>query len=243
MINQIVSMSLVICLSMCNQLSLKTNKISYNIDSLNMAVSNTDQYKLLSALPDEGIKLFADSMSQYNGNYKKFMLNVKGKIVYFNWSNIVSDIFSPKMVPADVNDDDVKELVIILTIGTGTDLHIEEVHVLNLSTLEEITVVNPLDIIKEKVKTNIIKNESKVLIILNVGNLKTEITKDKNYTPIWFDNVGFGSEIYWKIERNKLYADVGAQVSPAGYIGVINIEYIFNNNKFIMKNIKFIQGS
>lgn len=199
-------------------------------------------YKLIASLPDENIQLFGyGEISPEKSNYESLLLKTNGKIIHLNWTNLNLPGFEPKLTVSDINNDAIKELVIILIKSSGTELHEEEIHVLNLSTLNEIPIVDPLYIIKEKVNTSIVKkNSDKVIITVEVNNTKTEIIKDENYSPFWFPNIDFGNVIVWRVINNKLYADIGAQITPASFVGTITIEYKFKENMFNMKNINFI---
>lgn len=200
-----------------------------------------ENYKLVASLHENNIRLFADIKSEEKGVYKKFLLDINGKIAILNWKNVTTEAFAPRLILNDINNDGIKELIVILTTGSGSDLHIEEVHVFKLCNISEIRVVNPLDIIKEKVHTSIVnKNDGNVLININLDKTKTEIIKNKNYASHWFENVGFGFEIHWRVSNNKLYANVDSQVSPSGYVGTVVIEYGFKDNIFNLENIRFI---
>ncbi|MBL4935977.1 hypothetical protein JK636_09410 [Clostridium sp. YIM B02515] len=144
------------------------------------------------------------------------------------------------MLLTDVNKDDNKELIAILTTGTGSDHHIENIHILELPNLKEMSILNPINIINENVTTKIISKDDKVLIAISINNSITEIVKDKSFTPLWFNNVAFGSEIHWRIYNDIIYADVDAQVSPSGYVGTIEIEYEFKGDMLALKKIRFI---
>lgn len=200
--------------------------------------SNNPQYKLVASLPKKNIKLFALS-SQYAGNYDNFLLSVNGKIAVFKWRSETSITFSPKLILSDINNDKVEELSIILTTGSGSDIHMEDIHIINMNTLNEYTVTNPLIIIKEKVTTQITKKDRDVLIQVKLNSNQYNIKKDTTYAGTWFENVYFGNSIHWKVTDNKLYAYIDAQVSPSGYVGTVKIQYKFENNIFNLDNISF----
>ena len=200
---------------------------------------NLKDYKLVASLPSENISLFAQS-NKSKDIYNKFILIANKKTTVLDWENVANSTFLPKLLLSDVNKDGNKELIVILTTGTGSDLHLENIHILELPNLKEINILNPFNIINENVTTKIISKDDKVLIAISINNSITEIVKDKSYTPLWFNNVAFGSEIHWRINNDIIYADVDAQVSPSGYVGTIVIEYEFNGDMLTLKKIRFI---
>lgn len=204
-------------------------------------MSNTtfsENNKLIASLPEHSIKLFAIT-PQHGGVYKGLMLYIDGKSAIFDWESDSNPAFQPKLHLADLNNDKKSELIIILTTGTGSDIHIEEVHVINLDNFSEIKVANPLDIVKNTVQTTITKQNDDVLIKITL-NKKTKIIKRKNSdVGFWFENVYFGNLTHYDIKNNLLKVRVGAQVSPSGFVGEVVITYKFLYNKYVLNDTAF----
>lgn len=238
MLYKIISLSLISCLCLQNNSVLQNKSFHKTDKNVYVETSNSPHYKLVASLPNKNIKLFGLS-SQSNDIYDKFLLNVNGKTKIFNWKNVTSTTFSPKIILSDINNDNVEELIIILTTGTGSDLHVEDIHIINPNTLSEYTLIDPLVIIKEHVATKITNKDIEVLIQIKLNGNEFNIKKQKTYAGSWFEDVYFGNDIHWEVVNKKLYAHIGAQVSPAGYIGIITIEYKFENNAFKLSNISF----
>lgn len=244
MLFKIISFSLISYLCLQNNL-IVLDKIFYKIENSvsTQALDNSNYgYELVAALPDKNIKLFGLS-SQANDIYDEFLLSVNGKTANFKWKSEKSITFSPKLILSDINYDNIEELIIIMTTGTGSDFHTEDIHIINLNTLNKYNVADPLSIIKEHVTTKITEKKTDMLIEIKLNDNKFNIKKDKTYAGTWFENIHFGYNIHWDVVNNKLYAYIGAQVSPAGYIGIIAIEYKFENNRFSLDNIYFKESN
>lgn len=238
MLYKIISLSLISCLWLQSNLVLQ-NKSFYKTDkNLYVETINNPSYKLVASLQNKNVKLFGLS-SQSNDIYDKFLININGKTKYFNWKNVTSETFSPKIILSDINSDNVEELIIILTTGTGSDLHVEDIHIINPNTFREYAINDPLVIIKEHVATKITNGDKEVLIQIKLNGNEFNIEKQKDYAGSWFEDVYFGNDNHWEVVNKKLYAHIGAQVSPAGYIGIITIEYKFENNEFNLSDISF----
>lgn len=232
----------IICSSIIISLSIASSLGAFSTEPCIKCIVSPDfrDYNLVASLPSENISLFAKS-NKSKDIYNKFVLVANKKTAVLEWENVTNSTFSPKLLLSDVNKDGNKELISILTTGTGSDLHIENIHILQLPNLKEIKILDPINIIIENVTSKIISKDSdKVLITISINNSITEILKDKSFTPLWFNNVSFGSEVHWRIYNNTIYADVDAQVSPSGYVGTIEIEYEFKGNMLTLKNIRFI---
>ena len=56
-----------------------------------------------------------------------------------------------------------------------------------------------------------------------------------------FEDIYFGNIINFEIKDNQLIANIGGQISPAGgYIGNIQITYMFKASMYQAKSIEFI---
>lgn len=238
MLFKIISLTLISCLYLqnfavpLNQLLYKNDKYTY------VETSSNPHYKLIASIPDKNIKLFA-STCQYPDLYDNFLLNINGKEKIYRWESTTSTTFSPKLILSDINNDKVEELIIILTSGTGSDVHIEEIHILDMNNFHEYLIADPLIIINENVSTKITKKENDVLIQVKLNDKEYNIKKDKSDAGLWFEDIAFGGMVHWKIIDNKLYTYLDAQVSPSGFIGTIIIRYKFYNNIFNLDNISF----
>ncbi len=176
---------------------------------------------------------------EVNGMYEGFILEIKENRQYFNWENVSNPTFAPKILFNDINGDGGKELIIILTTGTGTGFHTEDIHVLNPVTLEEMEVETPDEIVKENLDTLIENQGDKIAISIAIGDEKTTVYKDKEYAASWFDKVIFKNNYHYSVVHNELVVKMGAQVSPAGFIGELEATYAFKNGGFRVKTISF----
>ncbi len=200
-----------------------------------------DKPYYISSNSETASKLYP--FQESNGMYEGFILDINGKRQYFDWKNVKNPSFEPKMIFNDINQDGDKELVIILTTGTGTGYHTEDIHIINPANFEEIKVELPADIAKEKLDTKIVDDGDRKAIHITIGDEKTTVYKDKGYAATWFDKVVFKNNYHYSVINNELVVEMGAQVSPAGFIGDIEIEYTFKNGEMRVKTIGFNQES
>ncbi len=208
-------------------------------DELNKEVNNISNPKPLSSLSEADAKLYP--FQQKDGVYYGFILEFKGNRKYFDWINVINPTYRPQLLYNDVNNDGKKELIIILTTGYGTGVHIEKIHIINPNTLTEFDIETPDDIIKNNVKTKITSDENNVNIQITIGSKETTIIKKKSDAIYWFDNVAFRNSYHYEVISNKLMIRILAQVSPGGSIGEIQATYVFDNGKYIAKTINFIK--
>jgi hypothetical protein len=190
-------------------------------------------------LPEARATLYA---IKREANLEKFTLTINGDSQYFPyWRNVDSPTYKPKMLYKDINKDGQKELIIILTTDTGTEINVQDVHVFHKvkvdfgETYHEILVDNPTAIFLKNAKTSLTKYEA----IITIENKKNIIKLDKFGidSEHLFHNIGIGSIFKFDVVNNELTATLGLQVSPASFIGYIHISYIFKDNMYQVKKI------
>jgi hypothetical protein len=93
-----------------------------------------DKPHYISSNSEADSKLYP--FQESNGMYEGFVLEIKGKRQYFDWQNVKNPSFRPQMILKDINHDGGKELIVILTTGTGTGYHTEDIHVLNPASFD-----------------------------------------------------------------------------------------------------------
>ncbi|MCG1020982.1 hypothetical protein [Sutcliffiella horikoshii] len=202
----------------------------------NKAASTIEGYHVVSELSKDNITLYAKKM---NGLYQDFKINFKGE-VYSRpfWRNVTNPTYAPEMYYEDINKDEKKELIIILTKGYGTGVVQEEVYVYrNTNGLIDVLVDNPLAIIYKNVKTKLSTERAEISVgekVFTVDIAPLEIPPTN-----LFDNVAFGSITKYEVKDNKLIVRVDCRVSPAGYIGEIVIVYEYLDNMFQANSIEF----
>lgn len=103
----------------------------------------------------------------------------------------------------------------------------------------EVPVDEPLAILLKNVKTELTPNKA----IVSIGDNKYTVDiKPLGIRPgHLFDEIYFGNLINFEIKNNQLVAKLGGQISSVGgYIGDIQITYVFKGKMYQVKSIEFI---
>lgn len=212
----------------------------------NSQVINIDSnIKLLASIPEEKTYLYAINTDD-SILYNTMILSVKGVNKIYPWENLSlpSPVAFPQLYYTDLNNDNKKELVVILAKNTGTGVSVKEIHVLDLENFNEYKIEDPVDVITDNIEISIITTK------------KVEIKIDDNVAVIDINNVPFNqlgyypdtiSEIYYKDyikyelinEGDILKAIVGAEAAHMKYVGNFDIYYSFKNGEFKANKIVF----
>jgi hypothetical protein len=204
----------------------------------NEADSSIEGYDVVSELSKENVALYA---KKRNGMYQDFKIIFKGELYSRPfWMNVTNPSYAPQIYYEDINSDKKKELIIILTKGHGTGALWEEVYVYRYSNgLINVLVDNPIAIINQNVKTKLTTEKAEVRIgdkiyIVDVTPLEIQPTN-------LFEEISFGSIIKYEVKNDHLIAKIPCQISPAGFIGQINITYEYREKMYQAKSLEFQQ--
>lgn len=204
---------------------------------ISMISAKDEGYKVVSELPGEKIILYA---KEKDGSYRDFKLVFKdGAYSKPFWTNVTNPTYAPKLSYEDLNNDGNKELIIILTTGTGTGVLNKEVHVFDYRDeygLTEVLVDNPLAIIHKNVKTKLTTEKAELILGNKVFTVDTKSIKPSHL----FEEVYFGNIIDYEVINNKLMVRVSGQITPETFVGDIIITYEYRDEMYQAKTIEFI---
>lgn len=211
-----------------------------SVPSKSSQISKQDP-KATVSLSDGRIKLYPNT--ENDGMYTNYILEIDGKQKSFPWRNITNTMFNPRLYLNNIGGETSEELVIITTVGEGTGVHIEDAHVINPKNLDEINIENPLDVIKDRIKTQITKSSTGSIVRLYIDGQEEDIqmanTPDDLFTEVVYKN-----QIRFQITNNRLVAIIGAQVSAMQFIGNIKITYTYDHtiNAYKASKIEFLRN-
>ncbi|MFS0882364.1 hypothetical protein AB3M95_20430 [Metabacillus niabensis] len=185
------------------------------------------------------ITLYAKNM---DGLFRDFKIDFKGKIFSRPfWISETNPTYAPQIVYEDINKDQNKEVIVILTKSYGAGVLWEDVYVFdklnNSLNTNEVIVDNPLAIINKKVKTKLTAEKASIII----GDKKYTVDinpleiKSKNL----FDDISFGSIIDYEVSDKKLIVSIAGQISSASFVGNIVIVYDYRDKMYQEKLIEF----
>jgi hypothetical protein len=179
--------------------------------------ANKSSLVQVASIDNGTISLWANK-NQANGLYEDFILQGKDfKQRFPNWKNVIHDSSPPVLFLADLNEDFIKEIVVILTEGVGTEVYVTNAYVLHLThekKYKQATIENPLDWIK--------KNNIENKIAEKIGK-----------------NVAFGTIIDYRLENQNLVVHLPSQASFFDFVGEIILTYRFENGNYIVKEWEY----
>lgn len=202
--------------------------------------SSEDNKILLADLAEKDISLFAKVDNEVDGVYKGLLLKIKGEEKEYNWENLSNPTYYPELYLSDIDNDKKEELIIILTDGTGSGFKSEKIYVLDIQSLEEYDIDNPLDIISQKVDSTITINNEKLLIKILINGKEIINEKEVTEAGVWNESLGFGSIVDYTVDNGVIRAIVPAAVATTWYIGEVRIDYKYHEGTIKDEKLEFI---
>ena len=196
--------------------------------------------KMIASIPNEKIYLY--SLREKDALYQGMILSIDRVNKFFDWESLIFKSFPPELYYLDVNNDDKKELVVMLIENKGTGTFRNTVHIINPKNFYEYDIKNALDIIKENIKIKILSEKEVDLEINNIiYNVKIEDVPPEfiPYYPSKVSKIFFKNYIEYYMIDNMLKANVKVETRTFSYLGDIIIDYSFKNSKFKANKIVF----
>ncbi|MEK4853740.1 stalk domain-containing protein [Paenibacillus sp. FSL H7-0756] len=179
---------------------------------------NNSKVKLYAALKD-------------GNTYKGFILEVNGKKQSFNWTVSRDYSHPPQLFYADVDSDGKPEITVVFTLGTGTSLVAQEVHVVKPEQWKEISVPAADKAASAVVSSSISLDKADVLLKLELtGPVPSKVTlrlpdRAEDGLKYFGSKAAIGAVTYYSVENNKLLADTSLMVGMTESVGTLKLEY------------------
>jgi hypothetical protein len=172
--------------------------------------------------------------------YTNFFVKIGKQLVETKgWKVSMREERQPELYVVDLNHDGKKEIVVILTIGTGTWVVMKEAHILQeVETFsgmnyEEMDIDNPVHTIERD-------------FTITATNKRIQVKGQKR---VWEADNPCGKTYYrhrfplyqsvnWKVKGNKLLADVGLTITPNCVPAGFMLTYEQKGEIYVAKKIK-----
>lgn len=175
-------------------------------------IANVDEVTLLARDNDRDI-------------FQDIVVETKDMSKSFPWTNVTNPTYYPDIHILDVDEDGKDEIVILLSVGYGTDTYVQDIHILNMEDLSEQKIKDPLEAIKSQVTSTITKNNGNVHVLVELNGEKVEQTYNETDAGLWNEKISFGAILKYEVTNGQIIAHVPGGVSPALYAVTAVVEY------------------
>ncbi|PAF31212.1 hypothetical protein [Paenibacillus sp. 7516] len=167
-----------------------------------------------------------------------FTWNNRTKI--FPWESISEPAFYPEVIITNIDDKGQDEAIIILTTGKGTGARGSAIHVLQ-EDWTEIPVGDPIVKAQNSLSSTYKDHEATVEYTVNIAGKEYVYSYPFEDAEMWFDEASIGRILRYRVQENKLIAEMPVQVSPGTYTGTIEVEYREYNGELLPSEVSYIE--
>ncbi|MGG1878879.1 copper amine oxidase N-terminal domain-containing protein [Paenibacillus cisolokensis] len=197
------------------------------ITSGSVSISVREPKEPLATAEDSSYKLYAALKDRQN--YRGFILEAGAARYSYDWQAPRLPSYEPVLHAEDVDRDGQPEVVVIFTTGTGTGLHMEEIHVVDPRDGQEIPVMSAEQAADEWIESRITLEGSELVIDVKLKGETPQAWSfripDVEPGDHYNSQVGVGGVIYYDVDGGKLTAEAAANIGFANYIGDFEFEY------------------
>ncbi|MEK4438961.1 hypothetical protein [Paenibacillus sp. FSL K6-2862] len=156
---------------------------------------------------------------------RNITVDMRGKLKKsFLWNTVMDTSRPPIIDEIDVNANGTKEIVIHMNAGTGIGVAINEVHILDPNSLEELNVEDPVQRLNNKLNSSIKHQTGKTYIDTELDG--KHLSKMYDYDiGSWGERVSFGSIVSYEIQNGRLRANLAGQASMSEFPVKVVVDY------------------
>ncbi|KAI7258476.1 hypothetical protein KC345_g10547, partial [Hortaea werneckii] len=198
---------------------------------------------LAAAASNAKVKLYA---ALKDGNtYKGFILDVNGRKHSFDWSVPRDLTHPPELYYADIDKDGKPEATVVFTLGTGTSLVAQEVHVVKPEQWKELAVPAADKTASAALSSSISLDQNDVLLKLEFkGEAPSKVTmripdRAEDGLNYFGKTAGIGAVTYYRVEGGKLKADTSLMIGMTESMGTLKLEYKAGAAGMMLGSISF----
>ena len=211
-------------------------------------VNETVQSRPLASAPeDPSVHLYAVNPSQ--GLFHSAVLEIGQQRRTFRWSGSADISTAPQLYYRDVNEDGVREAVVIITRASGTGVELQELHIINAQTMEEYAVESAAYAVSQRVHSSVELRDHNRQVHITVTIDGATQTMDPKASVFYDDPVqftkhlDFNSVVMYDAEQLPLQATVSGSVSPTEFVGDLDLKYVYEHERFRVGPIEFEASS
>jgi hypothetical protein len=244
-------------------LATSTPKVSVTIPPTETPYVNNEKIVNLENFDKTNVPLIAalknDNIYLYGLKPNGVVLYNNGLSTYFDWCYLTPRRVLPQMLFKDFDNDGIKELAVLLYIGSGTGVSIMDLHMVEKIVSSDGNEITFKDIffgedsvtsqVSKAIKTKFADEKSSNFLYLTIAGKtkKIDITSDISFVKSkkWFKAIyGSGCIIKYEFVNGEIIATIGLgiisneQASPT-YIGNLKAKVKYKKAKFSLTDFTF----
>ncbi|NUU78065.1 hypothetical protein [Paenibacillus xylanilyticus] len=205
-----------------------------------LSVPNQDHTVLAEIKENHHEITLNTSTKPVQGMYSGITVSWNNRTKSFPWENISEPAFYPEVATSNIDGKGQDEAIIILTTGKGIGARASAVHVIK-DDWTEIPVGDAVTKAKNALASMYKEHTATVEYTMNIAGNEYVYSYPIEDAEMWFKQAVVGNILRYRVQDNKLIAEIPVQVSPGTYTGTIEVEFREYNGELIPSEVSYIE--
>ncbi|MFS0870943.1 hypothetical protein [Paenibacillus xylanilyticus] len=205
------------------------------------SVPNQDQTVLAEIKENHHEITLNTSTQPVQGMYSGITVSWNNRTKSFPWENISEPAFYPEVATGNIDGKGQDEAIIILTTGKGSGTRASAVHVLK-DDWTEIPVGDAVTKAKNALYSMYKEHTATVEYTLNIAGNEYAYSYPIEDAGMWFEQAVVGNILRYRVQENKLIAEMPVQVSPGTFTGSIEVEFREHNGTLVPAEVIYVEN-
>ena len=170
-----------------------------------------------------------------NGAYSRFSLTADGIAREFTGTMIASR--APEIYRADFTGDGADDAAVIFLTAGGTGVQMEEIHVFDGDSWEEIPCVEPIPYLDENAQVG--SDASDYWVVIGRGEARVDKRALSTPEERRYEKPGYGQRLSYEVRDNTLFCRIPLWISPTETCGDFLVSYRADSGQLIPVSVSF----
>ena len=183
-------------------------------------------------LSDPELDLQLCASQNTSDSYRGLSVRYKGQSLPISGSTLNQNfMFPPSLLPFD----SASKAAVILVTGEGTGMFLMDLHVIDLSQMEEIPCDSPLDWLDSHLTSRV----SGGIATLSLPDRDMTFDLRETDPANLYEEAGSGGTVKYALVNEELYAEVPIQISPVVNLGYVTLKYALQDGRYAVTQVDF----
>ena len=193
--------------------------------------NNTEPFNIIASIPEENLHLYYGK--EEDVYFDDIYLSFQNKYLALSGNNLSNPAFAPSLTLFEADSN----VAVVLIEEEGTGFFITNLHVIKLDDMLEIPYEEAIGYLDRNI-SSVIRDDGIAVLDLGDKVIEFHVAEIETLSNL-FDLIGYGGNIAYYINEDKIYCDIALQVSPACYLGYIQLEYCLEGDSYHVDDMRF----
>ncbi|WP_020615129.1 DUF4850 domain-containing protein [Paenibacillus daejeonensis] len=191
------------------------------------------------AMTEDGhVKLYG--LEKQDGMHLGYRLDTGDNLQVYDWRGLIGPSGEPQLMKANIDGE--SRIVVIPMLGRGTGIAIQDVHVVDPQSMDEMEVEDPIAAISRFMHSQITGDGNRTLINWTINGVQESLVLEEEvYLPN--EEIGFGSHVYYAVRDGRLTAELVGTIGMNYFMGSFLLDYSYDGEGYHVERVSYRSDS